>query len=80
MLNTKKNITLNGQSFVDEGEGKVMVANMTATLNSDGVLSMNKSIVRPDLYNLNKVAVKQDMLDFDTEAFDLTTTGTEVTE
>lgn len=71
MLNIKKNVTLNGQSLIQEGENQIMVASMTATLNSDGVLSFNKSIDRPDLYKENKAAVQKDMADFDAVAYEL---------
>lgn len=71
MLKIKKNVTLNGQSLVQEGENQIMVARMTATLNSDGVLSFNKSIDRPDLYKEHKAAVQKDMADFDTAAYEL---------
>ena len=71
MLNIKKNVTLNGQSLIQEGENQIMVASMTATLNSDGVLSLNKSIERPDLYKQHKAAVQKDMADFDVAAYEL---------
>lgn len=74
MLNVKKTITLNGQSMLEESGQEVMVASMTATLTNDGVLSVNKSIVRPDLYEANKEEVKDDMTGFDFVAFDLETT------
>ncbi len=44
---------------------------MSATLNSDGVLSFNKSIDRPDLYKEHKAAVQKDMADFDAVAYEL---------
>lgn len=71
MLKIKKNVTLNGQSLVQEGENQIMVARMSATLNSDGVLSFNKSIDRPDLYKEHKAAVQKDMTDFDAAAYEL---------
>lgn len=71
MLKIKKNVTLNGQSLVQEGENQIMVARMSATLNSDGVLSFNKSIDRPDLYKEHKAAVQKDMADFDAVAYEL---------
>lgn len=71
MLKIKKNVTLNGQSLIQEGENKIMLASMTANLNSDGVLSLNKSIERPDLYKQHKAAVQKDMADFDVAAYEL---------
>ena len=71
MLKIKKNVTLNGQSLIQEGENQIMVARMSANLNSDGVLSFNKSIDRPDLYKEHKEAVQKDMADFDAAAYEL---------
>lgn len=71
MLKIKKNVTLNGQSLIQEGENQIMVARMNATLNSDGALSLNKSIERPDLYKEHKAAVQKDMADFDVAAYEL---------
>lgn len=77
MLNIKKNVKLNGQSFIQEGENKVMVVSMNATLNSDGILSVSKTTVRPDIYAEHKAAVQKDMKDFEQAAYELEYTGTD---
>lgn len=63
MLEVVKNITLNGVSKID-GQP---VAYMNASLSTDGNASnnVNTNIVNRELYNANKVQVRQDIADFD---------------
>lgn len=63
MLDITKSITLNGVSKIDNQ----VVAYMNATLSTDGNSSnhVNTNIVNRELYNENKVQVRQDIADFD---------------
>lgn len=63
MLEVTKNITLNGVSKI----GDQIVAYMNANLSTDGNGSnnVNTNIVNRELYNANKVQVRQDIADFD---------------
>lgn len=67
MLEVNKNITINGTSEI---EG-VQVVYMTATISTDGGnnAGMTKTVTNQELYNKNKVAVRKDMADFETEVY-----------
>ena len=67
MLKVNKNITLNGTSEID---GQVVVY-MSASISTDGNsnANINKSIANQDLYNSNKVAVREDMATFEKEVY-----------
>ena len=68
MLEVTKNITLNGVSKID-GQA---VAYMSANISTDGAGSsnVNKSISNKDLYDMNKVQVRQDMAEFEEKVYD----------
>lgn len=63
MLNTNKTININGTSTI---EGQVVVY-MSASLSTDGSTNenINKNIQNQILYEANKVAVRQDMRNFE---------------
>lgn len=63
MLNTNKTININGTSVID---GQVVVY-MSASLSTDGSTNenINKNINNQTLYEANKVAVRQDMRNFE---------------
>lgn len=69
MLEVTKNITLNGVSKID-GQA---VAYMSANISTDGAGSsnVNKSISNKDLYDMNKVQVRQDMAEFEEKVYEL---------
>ena len=67
MLEVTKNITMNGVSKI-EGQA---VAYMSATISTDGQTSgsINKTVSNVELYNANKIAVRKDMSDFESEVY-----------
>lgn len=65
MLNVTMSKNLNGTSVID---GNV-VATMYATIQENGNVSINKNVVNNDLYIKNKVSIRQDMFDFEQEAY-----------
>lgn len=69
MLEVNKNITLTGISKI---EG-VQVAYMSATISSDGGAgaNINKSITNQEVYNANKVKVREDIAGFEEEVYKL---------
>ena len=69
MLEVTKNITLNAVSKID-GQA---VAYMSANISTDGAGSsnVNKSISNKDLYDMNKVQVRQDMAEFEEKVYEL---------
>lgn len=69
MLEINKNITLNGTSLING----VQVAWMSATINSDGGTgaNVNKTITNQELYNTNKVAVREDIAKFEEQVYKL---------
>lgn len=69
MLEVNKNITLTGISKIDG----VQVAYMSATISSDGGsgANINKSITNQEVYNANKVQVREDIAGFEEEVYKL---------
>lgn len=69
MLEVNKNITLTGISKIDG----VQVAYMSATISSDGGAgaNINKSITNQEVYNANKVKVREDIAGFEEEVYKL---------
>ena len=67
MLKINKNITLNATSEI---EGQIAVY-MSASIGTDGNTNanINKSIANQELYNANKVAVREDMKQFEEEVY-----------
>lgn len=69
MLEVNKNITLTGISKING----VQVAYMSATISSDGGAgaNINKSITNQEVYNANKVKVREDIAGFEEEVYKL---------
>ena len=69
MLEVNKNITLTGISKING----VQVAYMSATISSDGGAgaNINKSITNQEVYNANKVKVREDIAGFEDEVYKL---------
>lgn len=69
MLEVNKNITLTGISKIDG----VQVAYMSATISSDGGAgaNINKDITNQEVYNANKVKVREDIAGFEEEVYKL---------
>lgn len=67
MLKINKNITVIGESIVDN----VQVVYMQATIKTDGTnnASINKNITNQELYNKNKTEVRDDMEAFEDEVY-----------
>ena len=67
MLKINKTINLNATSEID---GQV-VAYMNASISTDGNTNanINKNISNKELYDANKVAVREDMKQFETEVY-----------
>ena len=67
MLKINKTINLNATSEI---EGQVVVY-MNASISTDGNTNanINKNITNKDLYDVNKVAVREDMKQFETEVY-----------
>lgn len=82
MLKVNKNITITGQSIIDNQQ----VAFMNATISTDGRSNVNitKNVVNQELYNTNKDTIRKDMSDFEVEVYkvqdDITSTSNEVIE
>jgi hypothetical protein len=67
MLKINKTINLSATSEID---GQV-VSYMNASISTDGNTNanINKNITNKDLYDVNKVAVREDMKQFETEVY-----------
>jgi len=63
MLKKSKNITITAQSII----GDVQVANMNASVSTDGSrsINMNKNILDQELYAANRTEVRADMDEFE---------------
>lgn len=63
MLKTNKTINITGSSMI----GNTQVVYMNASLSTDGTTrgNINKNITDDSLYESNKIAVRQDMRDFE---------------
>ena len=66
MLNTTTSKNISGTSTIDN----ITVANMYATINENGNISINKTILDQNTYASNKDEVKKDMADFDELVYD----------
>lgn len=67
MLKTSKNITVIGESLVNN----VQVVYMQATIKTDGTnnASITKNITNQELYNKNRTEVRADMEAFEDEVY-----------
>lgn len=67
MLNTTVQKTISGSSVVKTDKGvDAVVASMSASIQEDGSISINKYISDKDLYKANKDEVREDMDSFET--------------
>lgn len=64
MLKTNKNITIVGQSFIEDKQVVYMSANISTDGSSNA--SINTSIMNESIYNANKVECRKDIADFQT--------------
>lgn len=64
MLKTNKNITIVGQSFIEDKQVVYMSANISTDGNSNA--SINTSIMNETVYAANKVECRKDIADFQT--------------
>jgi len=64
MLTTTKTANINGQSKI----GDVVAAYLGANIQSDGSVSLSKTIPNVALYTKNQVAIEADVKDFETQA------------
>ena len=67
MLKTTKTINLNGESRI----GDSVIVMLSASISSISNTTINKTIVRQDLYQTNKEVVMADMDAFETEVMTL---------
>ena len=69
MLEVNKNITLTGISKIDGAQ----VAYMSASISTEGGAgaNVNKTITNQELYNTNKVAVREDIAEFEQQVYKL---------
>jgi hypothetical protein len=66
MLSIKKTINLVGQSVVND----TIVVYMNANISKEGTTT-SKNINSPELYNANKKAVRQDILEFEDKVYEI---------
>lgn len=64
MLNYSKSTNYNGESRVKLGEGEVIAATMSGTVNDDGTFTFNSYISNREAYNANKAEVQGDIEEF----------------
>ena len=67
MLKATKNISLSGQSIIDEVE--VVFMNASIGTGDNQSISVNKSIRDQELYMANKVEVRKDISDFEDQVY-----------
>lgn len=67
MLNTKKSITLTGQSKVTLNEKEVTVVQLNATISQNGTSNINTIIINQDAYDANKAICRADIDEFTTK-------------
>lgn len=68
MLKTTRQITLTGQSMINDQ----MVVNLTATIPSDtGVGNINQYVQNTELYDANKAEVRRDVADFTAKVYEI---------
>lgn len=68
MLKKSKNITITAQSVIKDAEQReIQVANMNASVSTDGSrsINMNKNILDQELYAANRTEVRADMDEFE---------------
>lgn len=68
MLTTRKTITLNGESTILIGEKNVTIATMFASLNENGKLNTNLTIIDSANYVVYSEEVDADIAEFNVEA------------
>lgn len=68
MLKMTKNVTLIGQSMIEDKQAVYMSASISA--DKDGGISINKTITHHELYNANKTEARKDMSDFENKVYD----------
>lgn len=62
MLETRKFITINGNSIIKmKDETEITVASMTANIPENGNVSSNTTIINQEVYNANKAECRADM-------------------
>lgn len=67
MLNTKKSITLTGQSKVTFDEKEVTAVQLNATISQNGTSNINTIIINQDAYDTNKSTCRADIDEFTTK-------------
>lgn len=68
MLTTRKQITLNGESTILIGEKSTTIATMFASLNENGKLNTNSTIIDSANYMVYSEEVDADIAEFNAEA------------
>lgn len=63
MLKTIKSTTITGSSVAEDG--KTVVATMHCTINADGTIAKNSTIINRDIYDATKEAVRADIQEFE---------------
>lgn len=78
MLETRKNITLSGNSYIEktvtdsENKQRINIVYMSASIAEDGSnININKTIQNKEEYLANKEVCDADMAEFETMAFAL---------
>ena len=71
MLQTRKQITLNGSSVISENGTEVMIASMFASLSENGKFNNNTTIVDNEKYAEYAEKVDADIIAFNAEAMKL---------
>ena len=66
MLRTTVQKTLSGSSVIKTDKEEKVVASMSASIQEDGSISINKYISDKELYQANKDEVRADMDSFET--------------
>ena len=67
MLNTKKSITLTGQSKVNMNGNEVTAVQLSANISESGTSNINTVIVNQDAYDANKADCRADIDEFTAE-------------
>lgn len=65
MLTITKTQNINGTSRIND----VDVANMYATINENGEVSINKNVFNYEVYKANMSEVQADMIEFETKVY-----------
>ena len=69
MLKTTVQKTLSGSSVIKTDKEEKVVASMSASIQEDGSISINKYISDKDMYKANKDEVRADMDSFETMVY-----------